>query len=74
MCASSMITDHFMQHYPVPHTFPTYQWPTYTELLEKARKYDEMMKQPDCPEPSKVQWHQELERVMKERFGLEPKA
>lgn len=72
MCVTSMITDHYMQNYPAPMNFPTWQWPTYQELMDKARKYDEMMAQKACPDPSKIQWQQELERVMKERYGLTP--
>jgi len=72
MCVTSMVTDHYMLQYPTPLSFPAFKWPDYQELIRKARLYDEMMKQPDCPSPVKDQWAQELERIMREKYGLVP--
>lgn len=72
MCAVSMVSQHYQMHYPVPTTFPDWQWPHYQELMRKAKLYDEMMKQPDCQDDAKAAWAKELERVMKERYGLTP--
>lgn len=72
MCTVSMITDHYMQRWPQPNNFPPSHYPDYWELLRKARLYDEMTKQPDCPAHDKVEWQRELERVMREKYGLEP--
>lgn len=74
MCTVSMISGHYMGMYPAPQQFPPEQYPNYAELVRKARLYDEMMKQPDCPDPAKDAWHKDLERLMKEKYGLEPKA
>ena len=74
MCVTSMVMQTYFDQYPVPTQFPAHQWPTYQELMEKARKYDEMMKQPDCPDLVKHQWHEELTRFMRERYGMEPKT
>lgn len=73
MCSVSMVTDHFMQQWPLPQQFPPFRWPDYQELLRKAAEYDRLTGQPDCPAPDKVQWQQELERIMRERYGLNPK-
>lgn len=74
MCAVSMITGHYMPQYPSPQTFPQALYPDYSELVRKARLYDEMMKQPDCPDPKKEAWHAELEKYMREKYGMEPKS
>jgi hypothetical protein len=73
MCTVSMISGHYMGLHPLPQTFPPAEYPNYQELLRKARLYDEMMKQPDCPDPAKVEWEKKLEQYMKEKYGLEPK-
>lgn len=72
MCTVSMITGHYQGLYPQPQQFPIYDYSNYQELLRKARLYDEMMKQPDCPDPAKEAWHRRLEDYMRERYGLEP--
>lgn len=74
MCTVSMITGHYMPQFPDPRLFPPTIYPDYAELVRKARAYDELMKQPDCPDPAKEQWHAELERFMREKYGLAPKA
>ena len=80
MCVVSMISDHYMDRWPQPWQTP---WPhsplspreyeDYQELLRKAKLYDEMTGQKDCPDPKKVEWQRDLEKFMKDRFGLEPK-
>lgn len=72
MCVTSMISGHFQQQWPVPIDFPPFQWPTYQELMRKAKLYDEMTQQRDCQDDEKTKWAKELERVMKERYGLSP--
>lgn len=73
MCVVSMVMQTYFDRYTVPTEFPPYHWPTYQVLMDKARKYDELMKQSDCQDPVKHQWHEELTRFMRERYGLEPK-
>lgn len=72
MCSVSMITGHFREQWPQYERFPPQQYPRYQELLRKAKLYDEMMKQPDCPDPAKQEWNERLEKFMRERYGLEP--
>lgn len=76
MCATSMIVDHFRQHYPTPNTFPSFapMYPDYQELVRKARAYDEMMAQKDCPKPEAEAWMKDVEKFMREKYGLEPKS
>ena len=74
MCTVSMITGHYQGLYPDPRYFPPVMYPDYSELVRKARLYDEMMKQPDCPDPKKDAWHKDLENLMREKYGLEPKG
>jgi hypothetical protein len=67
-----MISGHYQGLFPQVQQFPPSEYPNYQELLRKARLYDEMMKQPDCPAPEKVEWEQKLEKYMREKYGLEP--
>lgn len=73
MCTVSMISGHYQGLYPQPQQFPPLEYPNYRELLRKARLYDQMTKQADCPDPKKVEWQQALEQYMREKYGLEPK-
>ena len=68
-----MVMGHYQQQFPQVQYFPQSIYPDYLELVRKAKLYDEMMKQPDCPDPKKEAWHRELEAYMKEKYGLEPK-
>jgi len=80
MCVVSMVTGHFRTKWPLypgydvePVKLPTIlEYEDYQELLRKARLYDEMMKQPDCPDPEKERWMAELERRMAEKYDLKP--
>lgn len=73
MCSVSMVVGHFKQEYPKVEVFPSALYPDYAELVRKARLYDEMMNQKDCPDPAKEAWHQELVEFMRKEYGLEPK-
>jgi len=73
MCTYSMVSGHYQGLWPNPADFPPLHYPNFQELIRKARLYDEMNQQRDCPDPAKVKWQDELERVMRERYGLEPK-
>lgn len=73
MCAVSAISDVYMHQWPNWQQFPPIHYPLYTEILEKARKYDEMTKQPDCPDPKKLEWQRQLEKYMRDTYGMEPK-
>jgi len=73
MCTVSMITGHYQGLWPNPQTFPQSDYENYQELLRKAKLYDEIMKQKDCPDPAKEAWHAALEKIMREKYGIEPK-
>ena len=74
MCAVSAVTGHFRDKWPDYRDFQPTFYPDYSELVRKARLYDEMTKQKDCPDPAKEQWHAAVEKFMRERYGLEPKT
>lgn len=61
MCVVSMVTGHYRDLYPAPHQFPPFEWPNYAELVRKARAYDEMTGQKDCPDPLKDAWNKQVE-------------
>lgn len=63
MCAVSMITGHYQQQYPRYQDFPSFEWPNYAELVRKAKLYDELTGQKDCPDPLKQAWHDQLEAL-----------
>ena len=65
MCAVSMVIGHFKDSYPDPAKFPPLWYADYLELVRKAKLYDEMMKQTDCPDAKKVEWSDRLESIMK---------
>lgn len=44
-------------------------WTEYQELLEKARKFDEIMAQPDCHDPLKTAWIKDVEKRLKKLEG-----
>lgn len=73
MCIVSMVVGHFQDQYPSPSLFPQQLYHDYWELKRKAELYDKMMQQPDCPDPAKVKWANELEQFMREKYGLVPK-
>lgn len=37
----------------------------FKRLLDKAREFDKVAKQPDCPDPEKVKWLEKLETLRK---------
>jgi hypothetical protein len=73
MCAVSNVGNTWMQQYPDYRTFPPIDYQRYMDALEKARKWDELMKQKDCVHPEKDAWHEAVKKFMKEHYGLEPK-
>ncbi len=64
MCSVSAVFD-YGKNVPLQQwTLPG--WVEYQELLEKARKFDEIMAQPDCHDPAKAAWMREVEKRLKE--------
>lgn len=88
MCVVSMVHDHFQRPWlpspavpePLPWTPTSYpewtleRWNEYQELLKKAKKYDERTGQPDCPDPEKEKRFLEIQKMIEDRYGLQPKA
>lgn len=68
MCMVSMIYDQAKQTWPQVDRWPIQPqidyWRQWQELVEKAKKYDELTKQPDCEDPSKaVMWEKVMVRL-----------
>lgn len=83
MCVVSMISDWGRQKWPRPDpwlfpptTLPRIPTPQeyrdYQELVRKAREYDRIHQQPDCPDPEKLKWQAWLDGQMRARSGLTP--
>lgn len=80
MCAVSMIYDYGRQVWPwnptpLPPNPPTYvvnpvptqeQWDAFLELVEKAKKFDEMTHQADCEDPEKAEWMRAIEKRLED--------
>lgn len=73
MCFVSMVSQHYFDQWPSPNHFPPDRYMDFQELIKKARKYDEMTGQKDCPDPAKDQWKKAVEEFMRDKYGLEPK-
>lgn len=59
MCMVSMVSDYGQNRIPYQQwTGPS--WQEYQSLLEKARKFDQMMGQADCVDPNKDAWQQKM--------------
>lgn len=64
MCMVSAIMDYgrsISSDYWNPQT-----WPSFEEILEKARRWDELNKQPNCEDPEKATWIKDIERRLTE--------
>jgi hypothetical protein len=42
------------------------QWAYFLELMEKAKKFDEMADQADCIDPEKARWQADIEKRLKD--------
>ena len=60
MCVVSMITEHYWRQYPNPVYYPRDKYRDMEELIRKAREYDRIMNQPDCPDPVKADWYKQV--------------
>ncbi len=73
MCLVSAITDYAMKQWPHPVYYPPGQYQEYLDILEKARKWDELTGQKDCVDPVKDAWNVALKAVMQENStGAKP--
>jgi hypothetical protein len=64
MCAVSVVLDYGREN------IPPYQWtrPAFDEFKEVIRRLealDEKLDQPDCEDPEKAKWMEEVERRLK---------
>lgn len=63
MCVVSMVTQHYFDRWPQPNMLPYYIYPDMAELIRKARLYDIMTNQPDCPDLEKAKWLEEVQKL-----------
>lgn len=73
MCAVSAITQYGQLTWPYPDTIPIDHMKHYRDMVEKAKKFDELTGQPDCEKPENKQWLKEvMDRLTKiEKHMLE---
>lgn len=64
MCVVSMVTDHYRK-YPNDWWDMT-KWDDYLDLKRKAEEYDRITKQPDCEDPQKQRFEQEVLKRLKD--------
>lgn len=67
MCVTSAILDYGRQQPYYSWTPPT--WQEYQDLLEKARKWDELAHQPHCEDPDKERWMKEVDDRLRKLEG-----
>lgn len=72
MCVVSMISDHYMPRWPQPLLYPPPPiiYKDILELIEKARKYDELTGQPACPSPDKAKWVEEMYKMGNTTYSI----
>ena len=68
MCVVSMVTQHYWEKFPQPSLFPINQYKDFMEILRKAKEYDKIMNQPDCPEFEKAEWLKQVQAGVKMRM------
>lgn len=64
MCVVSVVTDHY-RRYPNDWWDPT-KWDDYLDLKRKAEEYDRITNQPDCEDPKKQRFEQEVLKRLKD--------
>ena len=69
MCAVSYVMDQGSQYPPGLWTIPKIQ--VFEDLLKAAEKYDEVTGQPDCVDPQKAVFEQELAKIKARLVRLE---
>lgn len=61
MCVVSMIGDYYQPKFPKPEKTDIEKLREIMDLIEKAREYDELNKQPDCVKPEFDEWVRDIE-------------
>lgn len=64
MCMISAVVD-YGRNIPWQNWTPPL-WAEFQELLERVRKIDEKLNQPDCEDPAKQAWMRDVERRLAE--------
>jgi hypothetical protein len=72
MCVVSMVTQHYWERFPQPSLFPINQYKDFMEILRKAAEYDRIMNQPDCPDPMKQDWLDQVKLGVVRRMESSP--
>jgi hypothetical protein len=65
-----MISQHFKDKWPQPCQWTIPNYLDFTELMRKAKLYDEMTAQKDCEAADKTKWREEVEKYLVEKYGL----
>lgn len=63
MCVYSMVLD-YGQRIP-DQQWDLRKWAEFQEIVNKAKKWDELMQQPNCEDPKKVEWEKRIEERLK---------
>lgn len=71
MCTVSMIYDYGRQRIPVDYWTPT-TWPWFKQLVKEAEVFDVKTGQPDCVDPAKEEWANQIEERLRRLEGAEP--
>lgn len=60
MCTYSVIADYGRNRYPLDY-WNQQNWPYFKDLLNQAEKTDKATGQPDCEDPAKTAWINQVE-------------
>lgn len=65
MCVVSMINDYGRERIQ-PWKWTPKNWVDYQELVKKAEEVDKALEQPDCDDPQKLVWTQDIQKQIDE--------
>lgn len=63
MCVVSMVTDHYQRQWPNPTHISPETYRDISELIRKAKEYDRIHSQPECPDAIKQKWLDEFAKA-----------
>jgi len=75
MCIVSPIIDYGQRMWPIEPlrlgliTITPEQWAEYVKLKQAAEEFDKKTGQPDCIDPKKKEWEDEVRRLIREEIG-----
>lgn len=64
MCMVCMVTQGYMDRFPLPIFFPPLEYVPFQKELETAREKDIIDGAPDCPSAEKLEWQRAVEKYM----------